>query len=105
MYTYTHIHIYTYIHIYRYRRIYIYIYIYVCSLLHIAYRLCCAGPSPIVAYCLLSLPTGYKQRGPLGLNKHCAQAICIVYNQKAVYSNIAMYTCCPRVSACCPIAC
>ena len=52
-----------------------------CSLLHIAYRLCCAGPSPIVAYCLLSLPNGYKQRGPLGLNKHCAQAICIVYTQ------------------------
>ena len=78
---------------------------YVCSLLHIVYRLCCAGPLPIVAYCLLSLPTGYKQRGPLGLNKHCAQAICIVYTRKAMYSNIAMYTCSPRVSACCPIAC
>ena len=60
---------------------------------------------PIVAYCLLSLPTGYKQRGPLVLNKHCAQAIFIVYTQTAVYSNIAMYTCSPRVSACCPIAC
>ena len=58
----------------------------------------------------LLLPTGHcllaMNRGAhWGLNKHCAQAICIVYNQKAVYSNIAMYTCSPRVSACCPIAC
>ena len=59
----------------------------------------------------LLLPSAYCHclvainRGPLGLNKHCAQAIFIVYTQTAVYTNIAMFTCSPRVSACCSIAC
>ena len=74
-----------------------------CCILSIAYAVLVPRLLLPTAYChcLLAINRGAHW----GLNKHCAQATCIVYNQKAMYSNIAMYTCSPRVSACCPIAC
>ena len=62
---------------------------------------CCISPlASAVLVPRLLLPTAYchcllaiNRGAHWGLNKHCAQATCIVYNQKAMYSKIAMYTC------------
>ena len=71
--------------------VYIYIYIYVCFLLPIVYAELVPRLLLPTAYChcLLAINRGAHW----GLNMHCAQATCIVYSQKAMYSDIAMYTC------------